>query len=64
MDGSGEDGEGNWDPTGDLNNESSMETSIALRITLAELINDLKNWILQWQSVLVCFMKDMKRKKL
>lgn len=42
MDGSEEDGEGSWDPTGDSNSESSMESSIALRITLAELINDLK----------------------
>lgn len=42
MDGSEDDGEGSWDPTGDSNSESSMESSIALRITLAELINDLK----------------------
>jgi hypothetical protein len=42
MGGSEDDGEGSWDPTGDSNIESSMESSIALRITLAELINDLK----------------------
>lgn len=42
MDGSEEDGEGSWDPTGDSKSESSMVSSIALRITLAELINDLK----------------------
>lgn len=42
MDGSEEDGESSWDPTGDTNSENSMESSIALRITLAELINDLK----------------------
>lgn len=38
-----ESGEGSWDPTGIANVGSDTESIVSLRITLAELINDLAN---------------------